>query len=117
MESKVSKEVLVIFNDRRRPVKFECFENPSENYQSLVNAVEKVFCDILTAEEGSSSSGAGFYLQVESKEWGGIIDVTSETQIDDHSTVFLCKPKSHLKSSTVTDAASSDANGKVTIAT
>lgn len=92
----IDKEVLVIFNDRRRPVKFKCFKNPSENYQSLCSAVEKAFCDILTAEEGSSnhSSESGFYLQMESNEWGGIIDVTPETRVDDHSTVFLCRQKS-----------------------
>lgn len=95
------KEVLVIYNDRRRPVKFTCFEDSSENYHSLVSAVERVFCDVLMAEEGSSNSEGPFYLQMESKQWGGVlIDITSETQIDDHSTLYLCRPKSRSKPTT-----------------
>ena len=53
------KEVLIVFNDRRRPVKFTCFEDPAESYKSLVRAVENAFCDVLTAEEGSSNSEGG----------------------------------------------------------
>lgn len=97
-------EVLVIFDSRRRPVKFTCFQDPCETYQSLINAVEKAFSDVLAAEEGSSNADNGFYLQMESKEWGGMIDVTSETQVDDRSTVFLCKPKSRYKAGSVEDA-------------
>ena len=56
------KEVLVIFDSRRRPVKFVCYRaNPYETYQSLFNAVEKAFCDVLAAEEGSSTSEGGFF--------------------------------------------------------
>ena len=83
----------MIFKDRRRPVKFKYSENPLENYQSLICAVEKVFYDVLTAEEGSSSSETGgFYLQTESNEWGGKIDVTAETPVEDRSILFLCRP-------------------------
>ena len=104
------KEVLIVFNDRRRPVKFTCFEDPAESYKSLVRAVENAFCDVLTAEEGSSNSegGSGFYLQVESKKWGGMIDVTLETQIDDGSTIFLCRQKSRFKASFDSSAASGE---------
>ena len=92
----IDKEVLVVFNNRRRPVKFKYFEtDPSENYLNLLCAVERAFCDVLTPEEGSSNSESGFYLQIQSDEWGGVIDVTPETRVDDHSTVFICKPKSH----------------------
>ena len=103
------KEVLVIFDSRRRPVKFVCYRaNPYETYQSLFNAVEKAFCDVLAAEEGSSTSEGGFFLQVESKEWGGMIDVTAETRVDDHSTVFLCKTNtSRCEASSIGDASPS----------
>ena len=87
------KEVLVVFNGRRRPVKFHCpTASPAESYHSLVNAVESAFCDILNAEEGNSKSDSGFYLQVESREWEGFIDVIPETPINNHATIYLCKP-------------------------
>ena len=91
------KEVLVVFGDRRRPVVFNCSNREDakarvkEEYGWLMEAVESVkFEDVLKAEEGSSISDSGcFYLQVESNEWGGMIDVTPETIIPDHGVVFL----------------------------
>ena len=94
-EEYCEKEVLVVFQSRRRPVKFKYpSASPSASYRSLFSAIEGAFRDILTAEEGSSTSESGFFLQVESSEWGGFIDVTPETPVDDHATVYLCKPSS-----------------------
>ena len=95
-EEYCEKEVLVFFQSRRRPVKFKypSVSPSASRYRSIFSAIEGVFRDILTAEEESSTSESGFYLQVESSEWGGFIDVTLETPVDDHATVYLCKPSS-----------------------
>ena len=87
------KEVLVIFGSRRRPVRFKCSFDSSEadQFQSLMDTVENNFNDILATEEGSLNSVSGFYLQTVSKEWGGLIDVTASTQIEDHQIITLCR--------------------------
>ena len=79
-----TKQVLVVFGDRRRPVTFNSSNidgdqgnRAKEEYEWLLRAVESTFEDVLYAEEGSSTSNTGsFYLQIESHEWGGMIDVT-----------------------------------------
>ena len=100
-EQAETKQVLVVFGDRRRPVTFNCSTDGSqgdrakEEYEWLVRAVESTFEDVLYAEEGSSTSNTGsFYLQVESREWGGMIDVTPCTIVPDHEVVFLCRHES-----------------------
>jgi len=111
-EEYCEKEVLVVFQSRRRPVKFKypSASPGSASYRSLFSAIEGAFRDILTAEEGSSTSESGFYLQVESSEWGGFIDVTPETPVDDHSTVYLCKPSSLAQAGHSTDNGHSTRN-------
>lgn len=97
-----TKQVLVVFGDRRRPVTFTCSSNgkssqdcAKEEYEWLVRAVESTFEDVLNAEEGSSTSSTGsFYLQIESLEWGGMIDVTPCTVVPDHEVVFLYRHES-----------------------
>ena len=96
-----NKQVLVIFGDRRRPVIINCSNREDvearvkEEYQRLMEAVKSEFEDVLNAEEGSSTSESGsFYLQVESSEWGGMIDITSSTVIPDHAVVFLYREDS-----------------------
>ena len=61
-----TKQVLVIYGDRRRPVTFNCGSNKDgddctkEEYECLVKAVESVFENVLNAEEGSSTSNGSF---------------------------------------------------------
>ena len=100
-QAEPTKQVLVIYGDRRRPVTFNCGSNKDgddctkEEYEWLVKAVESVFEDVLSAEEGSSTSSGAFYLQMESSEWGGtVIDVTSRTLVPDHGVVFLHRHES-----------------------
>ena len=91
------KQVLVVFGDRRRPVVVNCStegdanSRTKEEYEWLMKSVATRFEDVLNSAEGSSTSEfGGFYLQVESCEWGGcMIDVTSSTVIPDHGIVFL----------------------------
>ena len=86
-----SKEVLVVFWDKRRPIKFNVSEDPSEDKSNLIHAVQVAFSDIfpsLAADEGASSVPS---IQTESKEWGGLMDVTGEVQ--DRSTIFIKQPE------------------------
>ena len=39
------KEVLVVFRDRRRPVKFQVSNDPSEEKSSLLQAIQDAFSD------------------------------------------------------------------------
>ena len=82
----VEKVVLVVFNSRRRPVKFSSSTDPSEENKNLKDAVREAFKDVLEADEGSSGSTA-WYLQCDSREWGGLVDVCGS--IEDRSTVYL----------------------------
>ena len=53
------KEVLVVFRDRRRPIKFKVSDDPSEDRSSLLHAVQVAFSDVLpdvAADEGTSTS-------------------------------------------------------------
>ena len=73
------KEVLVIFEEHKRPIVFETSTNPIEEHKNLLSAVEIGFKDVLST---------GFYLQTESKQWNEIIDVTGT--VEDRTTLFLC---------------------------
>ena len=88
------KEVLVVFQDRR-PIKFKISNNPSEDKSSLLHAVQVAFSDVfpdLAAGEGTSSGPSSYFFQTESKEWGGLVDVTGEVQ--DRSTIFIKQAES-----------------------
>jgi len=86
-EKVVHKAVLAVFKDRRRPVVFNCGLNMKEEHENLLSAVKACFEEVIVLNEGSSSSG-DYYLQKESKEWGGLIDVTGYVQ--DKEIVHLC---------------------------
>ena len=81
------KTVLVVFRNRRRPVTFASGKTPKEEHQNLFEAVVRDFYDVLESNEGSSSMG-NYYLQRESKEWGGCIDVTGSVQ--ERDVIHLC---------------------------
>ena len=80
------KTVLGVFRERRRPITFNSGNTPKEEYGNLLEAVKSGFDNILIANEGPSSSSHGiealasettqYYIQRESKEWGGLVDVT-----------------------------------------
>ena len=82
---RVEKVVLVVFNNRRRPIKFFSTD-PSEDSKNLMDAVREAFKDVLELDEGSSQSNS-WYLQLESQEWGGLVDVCGS--IENRCTVYL----------------------------
>ena len=87
----MTKEVLCVYRERRRPVRFICKESENET-DKLLEAFKETFADVL--EEGSSSestSQGGFIIQRESKEWGGLIDVTKRDTIEHHARLHLQK--------------------------
>ena len=66
------KEVLLVYNNRKRPVEFQAVpSNPSAEQKNLYNGVQQTFADILSIREGSSTSRHDmFYLQFECQDWG-----------------------------------------------
>ena len=50
----VCKEVLVVYNERRRPVRFASFDDSLQENKNLLEAVCETFSDIL-------ESGKGFF--------------------------------------------------------
>ena len=51
-----------------------------------MDAVREAFKDVLELDEGSSQSNS-WYLQLESQEWGGLVDVCGS--IENRCTVYL----------------------------
>ncbi len=95
-QSKV-KEVVVVFVDERRPIKFRVSEDSSKDKSSLIRAVRVAFSDVfpdLAASEETSSGAPNYVLQTESKEWGELVAVTGEIQ--DHSTIFIKQTKKFM---------------------
>ena len=78
-DTDTAKEVLVVFRDRRRPVRFISSVNPTLENKRLLEAVEETFQDVLQSAEGSSLT-SGYYLQRNSKVWGRI-DLNSKESI------------------------------------
>lgn len=74
------KEVLVVYNERRRPIRFQASSNPLDEHKNLLSAVEIGFKDVMST---------GFYLQKEDKKWNELIDVTSTVPVEDGETLFL----------------------------
>ena len=73
------KKVLCVLGDRRRVV---CFRSDVGNDVEKVKlAITECFSDVL-------QSNVLFFLQTESTEWGGLIDVTSGA-VNDHSTIYI----------------------------
>ena len=74
------KEVLIIFGERRRPVRFLSADNPAVEKKNLHEAVKSSFGDIISLES--------FFLQTETKKWG-VVDITDDIVVENHSTVHL----------------------------
>ena len=74
------KTVLAVFRNRRQPITFTSGKTPKEEHQNLFES-----------NEGPSSMGdysRDYYLQRESKEWGGCIDVTG--YVEEKDVIHLC---------------------------
>lgn len=83
------KTVLVLFGERRRPVSFESGSTAKEESERLLEAVKVCFSDIISAREGpSTAKESEYFLQKESSEWGGLIDITGF--VEDKEVVYLC---------------------------
>ena len=69
-----TKEVLVVYRDRRRPIVFDSTEDPKEERVRLLDAVKVAFSDVLETGEGAGT----LYMQTKSlsDKWKGeMIDV------------------------------------------
>ncbi len=88
MESCVgkSKEILAIFKDRRRLIKFIECTDPANEYRNLKDAVQATFSDLLDPE--SEGQGSAFYLQTDTKQWG-VVDVSTENLVPNLGTIFI----------------------------
>lgn len=80
------KTVLGLLKERRRPVQFKCGLSAKAEYENLLQAVK--MCFEVTALNKGVSSTCDYYLQQETKEWRGLIDVTG--YIQDKEIVHLC---------------------------
>ena len=78
------KTVLCVYGERKRPVTFEGSTDPVKDRKNLYEAVMATFSDVL---EGSSSQ-TSYFLQQESAEWGGLIDLSG--YVEDRTTVHFC---------------------------
>ncbi len=79
-----AKTVLCVYGERKRPVTFLGSTDPLKDRKNLFEAVVACFSDVM---EGSSSQ-TSFFLQQESVEWGGLIDISG--YVEDRTTVHLC---------------------------
>ena len=107
-ETRLTKEVLLVYDNRKRPVKFQAAPgDPSAEQKNLYDAVRRDFSDILATGEGSSSAcHETFYLEFESAEWGGeMVDVSGSTVVPAKAIVWLRKPnvRKEIKDVTVSD--------------
>ena len=102
------KEVLLVFNKRKKPVRFQAVRgDPTKEQSNLYNAAKEAFQDVLIAGEGSSSTNHSteFYLEFNSEEWGGeMVDVSGSITVPTKSTVYLrlqqaagCSPQETAK--------------------
>ena len=74
----VKKTVLCVCKGRRRPVTFSGSINTiEEDRMNLKKEIESAFKDVLQTDEGQIRD---YYIERESKEWGGLIDLTGFVQ-------------------------------------
>jgi len=88
-------EVLITYQGRKRPVQLPALKEENEP-TNLLNLVTAAFNDVISCQEGSSShplEEPRFYLQIESKKWGGqLIEVSKDSSsISDGSVLHLCR--------------------------
>ena len=79
----VCKEVPVVYNERRRPVRFY---NSLQKNKNLLEAVRETFSDILESGEGSSKD-AGWYLQTETPNPTPILGIIVFYKINNYGNV------------------------------
>lgn len=58
-----------------------------EEHENVLQVVKSCFEEVIALNKGASST-CDYYLQRESKEWGGLIDVTG--YIQDKEIIHLC---------------------------
>ena len=85
--SEEMKTVLCVFKERRRPVTFRTSNDAQVERKHLLEAVRVSFADVISSGEGTSASSS-YFLQTESPEWGGMVDVTG--CVEDRAIVHLC---------------------------
>ena len=105
-----TKEALVVYEGRRRPIVLPPIEDANAQHICLLDAAKHVFSDLIDSYEGSSSQSSvepkNFYLQIESSKWGGqLIELTGAvsdgavvhlTQ-ESASSKVICDPISHAQ--------------------
>lgn len=90
--SEAIKEVLIVYNNRRRAVRFRTAPDPCTEHKNLYDAAEEVFKDIFLLGEGSSSSshGTAFHLEFESEEWGKqMVGILGSVTVSSKAIVYL----------------------------
>ena len=85
--SEETKTVLCVFKGRRRLVTYRTSNQVQIEKKHLLDAVSVTFADVLSSGEGTSDTKS-YFLQTESTEWGGMINVTGF--VEDRATVHLC---------------------------
>lgn len=83
METK-TKSVLCVFGERKRPIIYDSADDWEQEKDNLMRSIKATFSDLL----GETETLESYFLQQESAEWGGLIDV--HKKLKDHDTVHLC---------------------------
>ena len=90
------KEVLVVYGERKRTVRFqESPDNPEKERISLLAAVRDTFKDVLEQSEenrmtNQSLSIANMIIQIKSEKWSGeFVDVHGSVVVPDSSVLRL----------------------------
>ena len=95
-----TKEVLVVYEGRRRPVVLSPVEDTNAQHTYLLDAAKRVFSDLIDSHEGCSSQSTveqrKFYLEMESSKWGGqLIELTGA--VSDGAVVHLTQESASSK--------------------
>ena len=79
------KVVLVGLGERKRPITFVSSDDPSEEKESLLNAIKDVFDDVLRAEEKDH-----LVISVKSDQWNGeYVELHGDRVVENSSCVCL----------------------------
>ena len=90
---KMEKEVLVLFGERKRPVRFKAKEDPIDEKASLISATRDVFKDVLGEQVDANDGQAGpndIILQIKSEKWSGeFVDLHGSMGVADGSVLRM----------------------------
>ena len=91
------KTVLCVCQGRKRPVTFlGSYDSIEEDRKRLKKEIESVFSDLLKPPSGEEGEVRGYFIEKESKEWGGLIDLTGFVQ--DKDILHLNWSEAHMNS-------------------